>query len=90
MKRYEPGTPRAIAGLAAICMTAATLTLSVLAPAALDSETREVGVLMTSTQPQDASAPAGITTSMDVVTLRTTRLVPVIEKRSPAKTHLSS
>jgi glutamate racemase len=91
MKRYEPGTPRAIAGIAAICMTAATLAMSVVAPAAVDSESREVGVLTTSTQTRVTSSKVdGATTSIDVVALRGTRLVPVVETRSPAKANLSS
>jgi glutamate racemase len=91
MKRYAPGTPRAMAGIAALCMTAATLAISVLAPAAVDSESREVGVMTTSMQTQVTSSKIdGSTTSIDVVALRATRLVPVVETRSPAKANLSS
>ena len=38
MNRYEPSTPRAPLGLAAVCLTVATLALSVGAPAALNPE----------------------------------------------------
>jgi hypothetical protein len=39
MKTYEPRTPRTPIVLAAIAMTALTLTLSVIGPAALESGT---------------------------------------------------
>jgi hypothetical protein len=92
MNRYEPATPRALAGVAALFMTVATLSLSVLAPAAVDSESREVSVLTLSSEPEShAFANAGpLTTSIDVVAFRTTRLVPEIHKRTPRRTAVSS
>ena len=90
MKRYEPGTPRALFGLAAACLTVATLAVSVAAPAALDRESREVGVL-TSNETQSAFANAGpLTTSIDVVAYRTTRLVPIVQSRARVRNGAAS
>ena len=44
MINYEPRTPRALVGFAAVFMTAATLAVAVLAPAASDVSSREVTV----------------------------------------------
>ena len=92
MNRYEPRTPRALAGLAAVCMTAATLALSVMAPAAIESESRDAGVAATSTGIEDhAFTNAGpLTTSIDVVAYRTKRVVPVVQSRAQLRTGAAS
>ena len=38
MKRYEPSTPRAMIAALAVCMTLATATVMVIAPAAVQSD----------------------------------------------------
>lgn len=91
MNRYEPGTPRALFGVAAACLTVATLALSVAAPAALNPESREVGVLTASSETQSAFANAGaVTTSIDVVAYRTMRLVPIVQSRAQLRNGASS
>ena len=83
MHRYEPGTPRALIGVAAVALTLATLAVAVLAPAGMDYGTREIGVLATTT---DRVAPGGdvTTQSIDVVAVRGVRLVPVAQLRPAA------
>jgi hypothetical protein len=92
MNTYKTGTPRALVGLAAAFMTVATLAVAVLAPAAMDSTSRDVSVATTSSASQGApDAHSGaLTTSIDVVALRTTRLVPVVHTRAQFRTDLSS
>ena len=81
MNRYQPATSRTIAGLAAAFMTVATLALSVLAPASMDSTTRDVSVASTSNgSEQSTSTQSGsLTTSIDVVASRTTKLDDVTD-----------
>lgn len=92
MNRYEPGIPRAIVGFAAVFMTAATLAISVIAPAAMDSTSGEVSVFTTSSAAQaTANADAGaLTTSIDVVAFRRMRLVPVVHTHVQFRNDLSS
>jgi hypothetical protein len=92
MNRFEPGTPRAFVGFAAVCMAAATLAVSVIAPAAIDSTSREVGVATMSSEPrnQGNANPGALTTSIDVVGVRTTRRVPVGQTRAQVGTVLQS
>ena len=83
MQRYQPGTPRALIGVAAVALTVATLAVAVFAPAAMDYGTREIGVLATTTQ--DAARGNDATTaSIDVVAVRGVRLVPVAQLRPAA------
>lgn len=93
MQRYEPGSPRALFGIFAVAITAATLALSVVAPAAVRYSAREIGVLaptIDDAAPLRAAAlnDAAPITSIDVVAVRTLRLVPVIEARSHTGTGL--
>ena len=91
MNSYQPATSRTIVGIAAAFMTVATLAVSVLAPASLDSISRDVSVASTSTATQPTSADAGtLTTSIDVVALRTTKLVPVVSTHPQFRRNLAS
>jgi hypothetical protein len=80
MQRYESGSPRALFGIFAVAMTAATLALSVLAPAAAQYSARDIGVLAASGGDL-ATYDATPITSIDVVAVRPVRHVPVVEAR---------
>ena len=82
MNRYEPGTPRALFGLAAVALTAATLAIAVIAPAAVDYGTQEIGVLTRSIDVAPARAGDQATASIEVVAVRGTRIVPVVQSRA--------
>lgn len=92
MKRYQPATSRTIVGLAAAFMTIATLAVSILAPASMDSTSRDVSVASTSNAPQLATSaePGALTTSIDVIALRTTKIVPVVNTRVQLRHDLAS
>lgn len=83
MNRYESGTPRALFGLAAVAMTAATFAISIVAPAAMNRSTQQIGVL---TRPIDVvpapvAMPIPITTSIEVVAVRSTRPAPAVRSK---------
>jgi hypothetical protein len=78
MNDYQPRTPRALLGLAAVAMTAATLAASVLVPARMQYGTREIEVLTQSDVATQARTAAS-TASIDVVAVRGTRIVPVAQ-----------
>ena len=84
MHRYQPGTPRALIGVAAVALTAATLAVAVMAPAAMSYGTREIGVLATTSNDVVRSSEATTTASIDVVAVRGVRLVPVAQLRPAA------
>ena len=89
MNRFEPGTPRALLGVAAVALTLATIAISVAAPAAMNWGTREIDVV---TQDDSVTArapsPAGmLTTSIDVIVVRGTRLVPVLQSQASQPKH---
>jgi hypothetical protein len=92
MNRYQPATSRSIVGLAAAFMTVATLAVSILAPASMDSTTRDVSVASTANaSDSSASTQSGaLTTSIDVVAFRTTKIVPVVSTRAQFRHNLSS
>ena len=91
MNSYHPATSRTLVGVAAAFMSVATLAVAVLAPASLDSVSRDVSVASTSTAAQPTSADAGrLTTSIDVVALRTTKLVPVVSTHTQFRRNLAS
>ncbi len=83
MSRYEPRTPRTIAIIAAAFMTLATLAVCVAGPAGMESSSDEVTIASTVAAPDKPAAEAGaLTTSIDVVAVRTTRRVPVVNTRA--------
>ena len=92
MNRYHPATSRTLVGIAAAFMSVATLAVSVLAPASLDAVSREVSVASTSAASQPTSADAGtaLTTSIDVIALRTTKLVPVVSTHAQFRRDITS
>ena len=84
MQRYQPGTPRALIGVAAVALTAATLAVAVMAPAAMSYGTREIGVLATTNNDVVRGSEAATTAAIDVVAVRGVRLVPVAQLRPAA------
>jgi hypothetical protein len=91
MQRYQPAAPRVIAGFAAVAMTIATLSLSILAPSAVRTEQQNVNVATSALQEDHAFANAGsLVTSIDVVAYRRTHLVPVVHKHMPLRHDLAS
>lgn len=83
MNHYEPGTPRALIGLAAVVMTAATLAVAVLVPVAIDGSAPDADVLARTTDTTCASD--GSVTSIDVVAVRNAYPGRVVESRAAAK-----
>ena len=81
MKRYQPSTPRAFVGLAAAFMTAATLSVSVVAPTTFDAQARDVATSAGQSQSHAYANAGPLTTSIDVIAVRSTRLVPVVHTR---------
>jgi hypothetical protein len=92
MNRYQPATSRTIVGIAAAFMTLATLAVSILAPASMDSTTRDVSVASTSNASEQSTSMefGALTTSVDVVAFRTTKLVPVVSTRAQFRHNLAS
>jgi hypothetical protein len=68
VNRYEPSSPRAAFGVAAVVMTAITIGVSVVIPAQMDSDSREPPVLaaLTVTAPASTGVVTG-SESIDVV-----------------------
>jgi len=92
MNRYQPATSRSIAGLAAAFMTIATLAVSILVPASMDSASRDVSVASTSNAPEQSTRwqSGTLTTSIDVVAFRKTKIVPVVSTRAQLRHDLAS
>jgi len=87
MNPYRPGTPRTILGLAAAALTAGTFALAVAAPAGMACSTQEIGVVTQSNDVTSVASAAGeATASIDVVAVRATRLVPVVQWRAREST----
>ena len=90
MKLYQPATPRVVPGLAAAFMTAATLAVSVVAPTTFDAQTRDVAMSAAESQSHAYANAGPLTTSIDVVAVRSTRLVPVVHTRIVTRHAVSS
>jgi hypothetical protein len=90
MHTYTNSKPRAIAGFAAAFMTVATLAVAIVAPAAMSSTSRDVSVATTSSAPQPAQAHPELTTTVDVVAVRSVRLVPVVNTRAQSRANVAS
>ena len=83
MHPYRPRTPRTIFAVAAVALTVGTFALAVAAPAQMACSTQEIGVLTQSNDVAPAASAAGAATaSIDVVAVRATRLVPVVQWRA--------
>ena len=86
MKRYQPGTSRTLMGFAAILMTAVTLGTAVFAPAAIHYGSQEIDIVTSAGETATyAASDRAPTTSIDVVAVRGTRLVPAVHARAPSK-----
>jgi len=78
MNRYDPRTPRALFGFAAVALTLATLAISILVPAGLEHDAATPGDVATRVE-SERSIAAGdaIVTTIDVVAVRHAPIVPV-------------
>jgi hypothetical protein len=85
MNRYQPRTPRIFAGLAAAALTAATLALTVMAPAALDARGDDMAVVAAGGEDHVYANTGPVTTSIDVVAYRGQR-TRIIQSRASART----
>ena len=85
MNRYDPRTPRTLFAFAAVAMTAATLVISVLAPAGIERAATQ-GDLLTRVE-SETCAPAGnlLVTAIDVVARRTPHAAPVAQSHGAAQ-----
>ncbi len=90
MKHYQPATPRAFVTLAAAFMTAATLAVAVVAPTTFDAQTRDVATSAGESQSHAYANAGPLTTSIDVIAVRSTRLVPVVHIRTVTRHAVSS
>ena len=85
MNRYQPRTPRIFAGFAAAALTAATLALTVMAPAALDAQSDDTAVIAAGGEDHVYANAGPVTTSIDVVAYRGKR-DPIIQSRANGRT----
>lgn len=83
MNHYEPGRPRALIGLAAVVMTAATLAVAVLVPVAANGPAADADVLARTTD--TSCATDGSVTSIDVVAVRNAYRGRAVESRATAR-----
>ena len=90
MKRYQPATHRTFAGLAAAFMTAATLAVAIVVPSTFDAQTGDVAMAAGESQSHAYANAGPLTTSIDVVAVRTMRLVPVVHTRAATRRAVSS
>ena len=84
MNRYQPRTPRIFAGFAAAALTAATLAVTVMAPAALDAQGDDMAVVAAGGEDHVYANTGPVTTSIDVVAYRGKR-TPIIQSRASAR-----
>ena len=85
MNRYQPRTPRLFAGLAAAALTVATLAVTVMAPATLDTRSDDTAVIAAGGEDHAYANAGPVTTSIDVVAYRGKR-TPIIQSRASART----
>jgi len=62
-------------------ITAATLAVSVVAPTTFDAQARDVATSAAQSQSHAYANAGPLTTSIDVIAVRSTRLVPVVHTR---------
>jgi hypothetical protein len=79
MKRYQPGTPRALGAAAAALMTVATLAVAVIVPAGADKSSDAIAP---SAQTAATSGDTCVTTRIDVIAVR----VPPAQRAANAGT----
>ena len=82
MNRYEPRTPRALFAFAAVTMTAATLAISVLAPAGIERSAPQDDLATRVTS--ECRVPSDNTriTGIDVVAVRAAHRTPLAQLRA--------
>lgn len=85
MNRYAPRTPRMLLGLAAVALTAATLAISVLAPAAMDRDASQNDVVTATVGERCVPARDGIVTAIDVVAVRGEAVAPVAQSHGSGR-----
>jgi hypothetical protein len=81
MKRYDPRTPRALFAFAAVTMTAATLAISVLAPAGVERVAPLDDLVTRVTSERCVPADDTIVTGIDVVAMRGQNRAPLAHVR---------
>jgi hypothetical protein len=85
MNRYDPRTPRTLAGLAAVMLTGATLAVSVFAPASVEHDALHADVNASTVTERCVPAGGGIVTAIDVVAVRAAHVAPVAQTRGSAR-----
>jgi hypothetical protein len=70
MNRYQPDTPRFAFALAALALTALTISLAVVAPARLDSLSADASVLAANRKAQAPTEVAIVPSRIDVIGIR--------------------
>ncbi|HET8877315.1 MAG TPA: hypothetical protein VFO53_13365 [Casimicrobiaceae bacterium] len=85
MNRYDPRTPRTLFAVAAVAMTAATLAISVLAPAGVERPAPQDDLL--TRVESETCAPVGnmLVTAIDVVAIRAPHVAPVAQSHGAAQ-----
>lgn len=81
MNRYDPRTPRAYSGLAAVALCALTLAVSVLAPVTLASAPVETDLSTRVESERCVPTDDSIVTAIDVVAARTPRPGAIAQSR---------
>jgi hypothetical protein len=88
MNRYDPRTPRTLFAFAAVAMTAATLAISVLAPAGIERAAAQDDLLTRVESETCSPAAKMVVTAIDVVAVRAAHVAPVAQSRG-AERHLA-
>jgi hypothetical protein len=79
MNRYDPRTPRALFGFAAIALTAATLALSVSVPARIEHAPPAVDLSTRVANERYVPDGGSVVTSIDVVAVRGSRTASIAQ-----------
>lgn len=70
MNRYQPQTPRFAFALAALALTAFTISLAIVAPASLDSRGADAGTLAVNREVQAPTEVAIVPSRIEVIGIR--------------------
>ena len=70
MNRYQPDTPRFAFALAALALTALTISLAIVAPASLDSRNADAGTLAANRKAPTPTEVAIVPSRIDVIGIR--------------------
>lgn len=81
MNRYDPRTPRALFGFAAIALTAATLAVSISLPARIEHAPDASDIATRVTSESCVPADDTIVTAIDVVAVRSPRITSIAQSR---------